>query len=164
MTPWRLFWVLVLLGLGGCGPGRPSSPVVLTAGDACGDVYFWAATKSGDIAVTVSFEARGRSGDEATTLGFVLPSPTVAVEVLEGDRLDRNFCTDVLDGGAEPRRRQAAVSGKGTVTLDPLPEGPDSVSCGSVAGELELRDLQAEDGTLFAPIRVSSDSIGCYSG
>lgn len=159
-----LFCALAVLVLSGCGPGRPSSPVLLTAGDGCGDVYFWAATDSGDIAVTVSLEARGRSSDKATTLEFVLPSPTVAVEVLDGDHLDRNFCTDVFDGDAEPRRRQAAVSGTGTVTLDPLPEGPDSVSCGSVAGELELRDLEAEDGTLFAPIRVSSDSIGCYSG
>jgi hypothetical protein len=27
-----------------------------------------------------------------------------------------------------------------------------------------LTGLEAEDGTTFAPIRIESDSIGCYAG
>lgn len=147
-----------------CGEDQASSPLELTAGDACGDAYFWATTDSGDVAVTVSIEARDRSPVEATTLEFVVPDAAVAVEVLEGENLARNFCTDVLDAASEPRGRQEAVAGEGTITLNPVTAGPDSFSCGSVWGELELTGLGAEDGTTFAPIRVTSDSIGCYAG
>ena len=83
---------------------------------------------------------------------------------LEGENLARNFCTDMLDAASEPKVRQDAVAGQGTITLEPMPEGPDSLSCGSVSGELELTDLEADNGTTFAPIRVTSDSIGCDSG
>ena len=166
---------VVLTGLAACGRDDRSSPPVeradpssppveLTDGDACGDAWFWAATDSGDIAVTVSIDAVDRSSVTALAQEFVLPHAAVSVEVLEGENLQRNFCTDVLDGSAEPRERQGAVAGEGTIRLDPLPPGLDPMGCGSVSGELELTGLQAADGTTFAPIRVRSDSIGCYSG
>jgi hypothetical protein len=159
-----LLCMLALAGVVACGDDQARSPLELTAGGACGDAYFWATTDSGDVAVTVSTDARNRSQVETTTLEFVVPESRVTVEVLEGENLARNFCTDVLDGASEPQSRQQAVAGEGTITLDPVPEGPDSFSCGSVSGELELTGLEAENGTTFAPIRVTSDSIGCYSG
>jgi len=58
----------------------------------------------------------------------------------------------------------ATDDGEGSIALDPLPRGPDRDSCGTVSGTLELTGLEAEDGTTFAPIRVTSDSIGCYAG
>ena len=145
-------------------PTRSSPPVELTAGDACGDAWFWAATESGDIAVTVSIDAVNRSSAEAMTQDFVLPDGAVTVEVLEGRRMSQNFCTDVINGAAEPRQRQEAVAGEGTIRLDPALSGFDPMECGSVSGELELTGLEAENGTTFAPIQVRSDSIGCYSG
>lgn len=169
-----LFCVLAFVGVVGCGADqassppapneRESSPLELTVGDACGDAYFWAVTDSGDVAVTVSMKARGRSLVEATALEFSVPSAAATVEVLEGENLARNFCTDMLDAASEPKVRQDAVAGQGTITLEPMPEGPDSLSCGSVSGELELTDLEADNGTTFASIRVTSDSIGCDSG
>ena len=175
-----VFGVVLLAGLAACegderepdppvavtsgGERLPDPPVELTAGDACGDAWFWAATGSGDIAVTVSIDAVDRSSAEAMVQDFVLPDGTVTVQVLEGRGMRQNFCTDAVNGSAEPRERQGAVAGEGTIRLDPLPPGPDPMSCGSVAGELELTGLEAEDGTTFAPIRVSSHSIGCYSG
>jgi hypothetical protein len=98
------------------------------------------------------------------TQEFVLPDAAVAVEVLEGEGMQMNFCTDVVNGSAEPRQRQGAVAGAGTIRLDPALPGHDPMGCGSVSGELELTGLEAEDGTTFAPIRVRSDSIGCYAG
>ena len=181
----RVLGIVVLTGLAACGGDdrssppverdvrssppverdvRSSPPVELTAGDACGDAWFWAATGSGDIAVTVSIDAVDRSSAEAMAHDFVLPDGSVAVEVLEGQGMQQNFCTDVVNGSARPRQRQGAVAGEGTIRLDPLPQGLDPVGCGSVSGELELTGLEAEDGTTFAPIRVRSDSIGCYSG
>ena len=175
-----VFGVVLLAGLAACegderepdppvavtsgGERLPDPPVELTAGDACGDAWFWAATGSGDIAVTVSIDAVDRSSAEVMTKDFVVPDGSVSVEVLEGQGMRQNFCTDVVNGSARPRQRQEAVAGEGTIRLDPLPQGLDPVGCGSVSGELELTGLEAEDGTTFAPIRVRSDSIGCYSG
>ena len=167
----RVLGIVVLTGLAACGgddrsslPAEPPSPPVeLTDGDACGDASFWAATDSGDIAVTVSIDAVDRSSAEALTQDFVLPDAAVSVEVLEGRGMSQNFCTDVVNGSAWPRERQGAVAGEGTIRLDPLPPG-EPMGCGSVSGDLELTGLEAEDGTTFAPIRVRSDSIGCYSG
>lgn len=160
---------VALLGLAACGDDEAtesrSSEVVLSEGEACGDVYFWAASESGDVAVIVMVDARDRSTTEPTTIELALPDPTVVVEVLEGEDLSRNFCTDVIDLASEPQGRQHAVAGEGTITLGPAPEGPSSYrSCGTVSGELVLDGLVTEDGTTFAPIAVSSDSIGCYSG
>ncbi|WP_147251988.1 hypothetical protein [Blastococcus sp. TF02-09] len=143
---------------------RSRPPVELTAGDGCGDAFFWAATASGDVAVTISIDARGRSPVDALAQEFVLPDAAVSVEVLAGRGMQQNFCTDAINGAAEPRQRQEAVAGEGTIRLDPVPPGLDPTGCGSVSGELELTGLQAADGTTFALIQVRSDSIGCYSG
>ncbi len=155
------FAVVLLAGLVACGG---EEPVELTEGDACGDAFFWAATGSGDVAVTVAVDARDRSPADAMTRDFGVPEAGIVVEVLEGENLQRNFCNDVLDTSAEPRDRQEAVAGEGAIRLDPTLLGSDLPHCGSVSGVLELTGLEAEDGTTFAPIRVASDSIGCYSG
>lgn len=145
-------------------PTEPAeAPIELTAGDGCGDASFWgmARTDSGEIAVSVSIEARDRSTVDPTTWDFVVPDAGVTVEILQGQYLETYFCNDVRVG-SEPAR-QGAVAGAGTITLDPRPEVP-AARCGSVSGELELTGLVAADGTAFAPIRITTDSIGCYSG
>lgn len=147
-----------------CGDSRDTTTLEVTAGDACGDAFFWATTESGDLAVTVRIEAMHRSTTEETTWEFEVSDPDVAVEILEGEGLSANFCNDVVSTSAEPRQRQAGVAGEGTITLQPALAGPDPLGCGSVVGELELTGLQAADGTRFGPVRVTSDSIGCYSG
>jgi hypothetical protein len=157
-----LFGVLALAACGG-----EERPVELTAGDACGDAFFWAATDSGDVAVTVRIDARDRPPNEPTTREFALPDPAVVVEVLEGRDLQANFCNDVLSTASEPRTRQGASAGEGTIRLGPTtPVDPDysGFGCGGAPGDLELSGLEAEDGRTFAPIRVTSNSIGCISG
>lgn len=136
----------------------PEATVVLTEGDACGDAFFWAASGEGDIAVTVAVEAWDRSRRATTTIDFTLPDPSVEVEILRGGRLQRNFCTDLPDPASDPRSRQPATAGDGTITLDPKIQ-----TCG-VTGTLELDGLIGQDGTIFAPINVRSGSIGCYAG
>ena len=166
MTSCRvLLGIAALAGIvSACVGDEAASEVVLTSGDGCGDASFWATTAADDVAVTVHVDARDRSLLEPTTLEYVLPDPAVEVEILEGDGLSRNFCTDAIDSASEPQRRRLATAGEVTVTLDPPPGGPDVFGCGSVSGKLELHGIVAEDGTTFAPVTVTSDAIGCYAG
>jgi hypothetical protein len=114
--------------------------------------------------VTVLVDARDRSHEAPTTIDIAVPDPLVTVEVLSGHDLARNFCTDVIDGASEPRSHQPAQAGRGKVTLGAAPADLNAVACGAVTGELQLDGVVAEDGTTFAPITVTSASIGCYSG
>jgi hypothetical protein len=170
MTPSRALLVLLLAvgPVAACGTDDPaagggsaSEPVALPRGDACGDVWFWAATEAGDLAVTAYVDARSRSGSQASTIDFAVGDAGVRVEVLRGRDLPRNFCTDVIDSRSEPTEAQPAVAGTGRVTLEPL---VSPTGCGSIAGELTLEGVVAEDGTELAPIAVSSRHVGCYSG
>ncbi|HET6663256.1 MAG TPA: hypothetical protein VFG94_03325 [Acidimicrobiales bacterium] len=147
-----------------CGGDDEPSEVVLAGGDACGDALFWATTAADDVAVTVFVDAVERSSLEPTILEYVLPDPAVQIEIVEGEALSRNFCTDVIDAASEERSRQGVTEGEVTVTLDPASGAQDPFSCGSVSGKLELHGLVAEDGTTFAPVTVTSDAIGCYAG
>lgn len=169
--------ILLVLGVLACGAddepassgsttpssSTPSSaPVSLTDGAACGDAYFWVGTPAGDVAVAVTVEARDRSATDDTTIAFSVPDPEVAVTVLRGQDMARNVCTDVIDGASEPTSSAAAVAGEGEIVLGPVdPDGYES--CGT-RGTLRLTGLEAPDGTTFAPIEVTSDEIGCYSG
>lgn len=166
--------LLVLAGCSGSGsdPTPVTSklapnPVELTQGDGCGEAYFWAATASGDVAVTVNIEARSRSAAEPTTYPLDLPDDEVTVRVLRGRDLPRNFCTDVIDGNAQPTSEVEVQSGTGSIVLDPLPPAGNS-GCGTSDkepnGTLRLTGLVADDGTVFEPIEVETGSIGCYSG
>jgi hypothetical protein len=135
----------------------------MASGGACGEAYFWATTETGDLAVTVSVDARDRSHEAPTTIDVAVPDAAVEVEILRGHDLARNFCTDVIDAASEPEDRQPAQAGRGQITLDPAPDDLGA-SCGDLGGELRLDGVIAEDGTTFAPITVTSDAIGCYSG
>jgi hypothetical protein len=128
------------------------------------DVEFWAATSSGDLAVQVSLDVTDRSSDSASTSEFVLPDDAVRVQVLEGTDLPRNFCTDAIDSAFQPKRRRSAKAGTGFITVEPPTPAGSNPACGSVAGQLTLTGLVADNGTTFAPITVHSRSVGCYSG
>lgn len=145
-------------------PGTTSqSLVMLTRGDACGDAFFWAATKKGDTAVTVTVEADRRSFVASSVFSLTEYNVDLYVSVLRGKNLARNFCTDLINGNWQPTSSQKAVTGTGEIVL-----GPASVhvgqGCGKTRGSLKLDGLVAEDGTKFAPIKVVSQNIGCYSG
>ncbi|MGY1774142.1 hypothetical protein [Blastococcus sp. SYSU D00813] len=168
----RLLLGCVLASLAGCtattaGTASPAgSPtaggtagVVLTDGDACGEVFFWAAGGSGDVAVTVSTDVVDRATDGPTRLRYALPDPRVEVLVLTGHDLTANFCTDAIDAAAEPTATQEVTAG--TVTLDLDPPGEE---CGESDGRLRIDGLVAADGTRFAPVDVSSGSVGCNVG
>jgi hypothetical protein len=163
-----LLCCLLVIGPSACAEGEESSqvssPLELTAGGACGDVFFWAATESGDAAVTVRVDAVDRSTTDDTVRQFVLPDPEVSVEVLKGGVLTSNFCNDVISTSSEPVRRYGVVAGEGSIRLDPALRDPVPYGHPPVRGELELTGLVAEDGTAFAPIRVTSDWIGSQSG
>lgn len=142
------------------GPGTGSGgEVVLTDGDACGEVFFWAAGGSGDVAVTVSADVVDRAADGPTRLEYRLPDPRVEVLVLTGRDLTANFCTDAIDGASEPTGTQEVTAG--TVTLDLDPPGEE---CGESDGRLRIDGLVAADGTRFAPVDVSSGFVGCNVG
>ncbi len=157
---------VLLLAVGGCtSAAAPPEDLSLPATGGCGDAYFWAATADGDVAVTVYAELRNRATAEPTTLEFTVPDGAIQIEVLRGENLPRNFCTDLADMRSEPASVGTAASGSGSIRLAPpapcLSSGTDVVAA---QGDLSLNDLIAEDGTTFAPVSVSTHYIGCYSG
>ena len=145
-------------------PGTTSQSLVrLTQGDACGDAFFWAATGKGDTAVTVTITGKPRSFVARSIFPLTEYNVDLYVSVLRGKHLARNFCTDLINGNWQPTSSQKAVTGTGEIVL-----GPASVhvgqGCGETRGSLKLDGLVAEDGTAFAPIKVVSQDIDCYSG
>jgi hypothetical protein len=153
----------LLLATGSCQDDDPAATeVVLAESGACGDVFVWLATAAGEQAAIVQVDARDRSAERLTTIEFSLPDPAVRVQILRGEDLSKNFCTDVIDRASQPSDTQGAVSGAGTITLTPALE--DTVACGEGEVTLTLDGLEAEDGTTFAPVDVRSTGIGCYSG
>ena len=145
-------------------PGTTSQSLVrLTQGDACGDVFFWAATKKGDTAVTVTITGKPRSFVARNFFALTEYNVDLYVSVLRGKHLERNFCTDVIMGNWQPTSSQKAVKGAGMIVLGPASEQVGQ-GCGKTRGTLKLDGLVAEDGTRFAPIKVVSQNIGCYPG
>ncbi|MGY1744056.1 hypothetical protein [Blastococcus sp. SYSU D00695] len=139
--------------------GALAGTVELVRGDACRDVFFWAATASGELAVTVTVDVADRPADGPTEVSARLPDPGVTVEVLRGPGdLTVDLCTDALVG-VEPTGRQSAVAGDLAMTVDPPGE-----DCGESDGRLRIEGLVAEDGTAFAPIDVVSVLVGCNVG
>lgn len=153
------------------GPLRTRGVVTLEQSGACGEAFFWAASRSGDVAVTVQVDVRKRATNAATTVGFSVPDDQVAVEVLRGNALHRNFCTDLPF--SEPESRAPARRGKGALTLAAPADGegvdPPAGSaiggpgCG-VKGTLALTELVADDGTRIEVPTVRATTIGCYAG
>jgi hypothetical protein len=152
--------LLLALALGGCGgDGGADEPLVLSNGEACGEVFFWAATTDGSAAVTLYVDVR----DRAVATTYDLPDPAVTVEVLRGRNLPRNFCTDVLDSESEPTGRSSASAGRVELEVSPS-NAPGGPTCGSADGTVRVTGLVAEDGSTFAPFEVTSASIGCVAG
>ena len=145
------------------GPSSGPAQVALTASGGCGDAYLWAETSEGDTAVTVEVNARKRSNDKKTTIVFSVPDPAVKVRVLRGTNLSRNFCTDLPSTESDPDTNQPAVSGSGKVVLDPATPNLQG-ACGKTIGSAQIEGLVADDGTVFAPISIETNDIGCYSG
>ena len=145
---------------GSTGPvGTSGSYVELVRGDACGEVFFWAASDDGEVVVTVSVDLVGRPADGPSASTYELPDPDVTATVLTGPGdLTQDLCTDALVG-PEPTGRQEAVAGSVHLTVDPPGE-----ECGSSDGRLRLDGLVARDGTAFGPVDVRSGLVGCNVG
>lgn len=149
-------------GATGEQPGVTSIDLVRSG--ACGDAFFWAESAAGDIAVTVDVTYSRPANHEGTVaIPFSLPgNQVVSVEVLTGQNLSRNFCTDLVDMSSQPESTSPAVTGQGRVTVDSSPS--NGSGCGRTLGTLHLDGLVAKDGTEFSAITVESHDIGCYSG
>jgi hypothetical protein len=167
LVPFLLSLALVV-GLAACGDdddggARTEEPIELTRSGGCGDAYLWAATEDGTVAVTVAVEVPRHSTRDDTVVEVDLPDPDVEAHLLRGDRdLTRNFCTDALDGNAEPTSTVPLTAGTGEVVTTPVPTDVDL--CGEVEGSLELVGVEAEDGTRVADIAASTEAIGCDAG
>jgi hypothetical protein len=163
--------VAVVLAVAACSDATegnepvPEAPITLTRSGGCGDAYLWAATDDGTVAVTISVDAIDRSSAEPTTIAIDLPQDDVEAFVLRGDRdMTGNFCTDLIDGDAEPDEILPLRAGTGEIVLDPLPDEGDVDGCGDIAGRATLTGLTAEDGMPFEPVSITTTDIGCYAG
>lgn len=139
--------------------GSPGGDVELVRGDACAEVFFWAASASGEVAVTVEVDVADRAADRPSEYSLELPDPGIAVTVLTGPGdLTQDFCTDALVG-VEPTGEQEAVAGTVLIRVDAPGE-----DCGESDGELRIDGLVTEDGTGFPPVHVRSVLVGCNVG
>jgi hypothetical protein len=141
-----------------------SAAIDLVRTGACGDAFFWAESAVGDIAVTAEVTySRPADAQVTVEIPFTLPdSQVVNVQVLTGQDLSRNFCTDLPALSSEPDNTSPAVAGQGRVTIAAPPSTGNA--CGRTLGTLDLSGLVAEDGTEFSTVTVESRDIGCYSG
>jgi hypothetical protein len=148
---------VLALALIGCGDGDPAvdDPVVMVSSEGCGDAFFWATSADDTVGMTLYLDVRDR--DPAVESRRDLGGADV--EVIRGERLSRNQCTDVIDMDAEPSSTHGVETIAGEVVV---PAGPIG-TCPS-DGTLRVDELVAEDGTTFAPFEVHATGIGCYSG
>jgi len=149
---------------GATGEQSPAPAIDLVRSGACGDAFFWAESATGDIAVTVDVTySRPEAHEGTVAVPFTLPgNQVVSVEVLEGQNLSRNFCTDLMAVSSRPESTSPAVAGQGRVTVDS--SSSNASGCGQTLGTLYLDGLVAKDGTEFSAITVESRDIGCDSG
>ena len=149
---------------GAAGEPSPATAIDLARTGACGEAFFWAESAAGDIAVTADVTySRPTDAQGTVAIPFTLPgNQAVTVQVLTGQDLSRNFCTDLPAQSSEPDNTSPAVAGQGRVTIAPPPSNGNA--CGRTLGTLHLSGLVAENGAEFSPITVESRDIGCYSG
>ena len=151
--------------LSACGDDTPAAvdpedQVVLTAGDGCGDAFFWATNADDTIAVTVMVNERARSSQEPTTVSYDVGNAELTARVLRGQDLSSTFCTDILVG--EPVASETdAYAGHVEIVLEP--QALDEGSCGQASGTATLTGM-AGDRLTFADVTIESADIGCYAG
>ena len=147
---------MLLALLVACGDDDPASsePVTIARSDGCGDALFWATSGDDTVGMTVYLDVRDRD----PSIEGHFPLDDAEIEVIRGERLSRNQCTDVIDMAAEPTSTHVVKAVRGEIVL---PAGP--VGCPG-DGLLRIEELVADDGTTFEPFEVRATGIGCYSG
>jgi hypothetical protein len=140
------------------GRFAPAPALELTRSGGCADVFLWASDDDGSVVVTVAADVADRSSTGSASLVATLPDDALAVEVLHGSDLTRNLCTDVLDPAAEPAATSPATEGRVELTIDP------DRGCGATDATFRIDGLVADDGSTFAPIRGTTDDVGCVAG
>jgi hypothetical protein len=83
----------------------------------------------------------------------------VKVSVERGTELPRNMCTDIPVPESDPTSSHEVTEGIGQIAFDPRPIPPAVYASGTV----RLTGVVADDGTRFAPIKVTSNCIDCYA-
>lgn len=169
----RLVPVVLLVALAACGGGgdgsarvigtAPAPEVGLTRSGGCGEAHLWAATEDGTTAVTVGVDVPRYSTREPVVVEVDLADGTVEAALLRGGGdLTTAFCTDVVEGDAEPDETVPLVAGTGELVIGTIPT--DVPACGHVTGTLDLEGVEAEDGTVLGAVHAETDAIGCFAG
>ena len=83
----------------------------------------------------------------------------VSFSVERGRTLERNMCTDLIDGESEPEWVRTATAGRGHLVVGEF----DPVTWRARA-TLTLEGVEGPDGLRFAPAELSTDQIGFFSG
>jgi len=138
----------------------PDPPILeLTRSGGCGDVFMWATTSGGDVAVTVSWNRPFEQQRRAAEVRFAVPDDEIVVRIERGRTLERNMCTDLIDGESEPEWVRTATAGRGHLVVGEF----DPVTWRARA-TLTLEGVEGPDGLRFAPAELSTDQIGFFSG
>lgn len=146
----RTLAILLLVGLGGCGPGttglsttagtEPAIPPLesLTTEWSCGK-GFWVSNARQTAALHIAYRGKGDPDRQIR-----LPHPDWTAEVLQGTHLHANWCDDVMEPGeptAEEHSRLPVVEGE-LVLVGGIP--PDTGGGGGQSATVEASDLEVE--------------------
>lgn len=163
----RVLAILVLVGLGGCGPGTIGTPTIpplqsLTTEWSCG-TGFWVSNPQQTAALHLAYRGEGDPDREIR-----LPHPDWKAEVVQGTSLHANWCDDVMEPGeptAEEHSRLAVVAGK-LVLVGGIPR--DTGGGGGQSATVEASDLEVQltDGTreLWGSIVITNSHWGLIPG
>ena len=136
---------------------EPIGPDVLTESGGCNQAVFWAADEAGTLALRLSFDIGGRR-DFEDTISLPVSSPSL-IELKRGVGLRQALCGDAITEPYEETSSTRPVSGTLTLRVGPAPTD----DCGAT-GELELRDVEFDDGTVIDSYTIRTESIGCFAG
>ncbi|MCB9381881.1 MAG: hypothetical protein H6513_14435 [Acidimicrobiaceae bacterium] len=123
----------------------------------CNQASFWAVDETGTLALWLSISIGDRR-DFQETIELPVPSPSL-IELTRGVNLRQGLCGDAVDESYEEHSSTHPVSGTLVLHIGPTP----AEGCGT-SGELELRDVTFDDGTVIDDYTISTDAIGCFAG
>ena len=124
----------------------------------CNQVAFWAVDAESTTALWVSLDI-GERRDFEEPFQLPLTSASSRFELRRGVGLRQPLCGDTIAPPYQVDSTATPVSGSATLRIGP----PVAEHCG-VSGEVRLRDVVFDDGTMIASLDIETKAVGCFAG
>ncbi|MEN9646002.1 MAG: hypothetical protein RL238_2671 [Actinomycetota bacterium] len=150
-------WAALTVGCSDEPPAvEPIGSDTFTESGGCNQAAFWAADEAGTLSLWLSFDIGGRR-DFEDTISLPVSSPSL-IELTRGVGLRQGLCGDAIMEPYEETSSTRPVAGTLTLRVGPTPKD----GCGTT-GEVELRDVAFDDGTVIDRFAIRTESIGCFA-